>query len=277
MASEPLAKECTMNRIDQAFAACRAENRKALVAFISAGDPDLDVTERLLHALTKAGADVIELGVPFSDPMADGPTIQAASQRALAAGTTLPKILEVARRFRERAATPLVLFSYYNLIFRYGVERLATQSAKAGIDGWLVVDLPAEESAEVRPALVRHGLHWIALAAPTTPAERLPLLLEGAGGFVYYITVTGVTGARNALPSNLVDHVACLKQATDLPVVAGFGISTPDMARKIAAHVDGVVVGSKIIDLLSGADTPAAGVERAAGFVHDLSTALRGG
>jgi len=265
-----------MNRIDRAFTVCRAENRKALVAFVSAGDPDLDVTEKLLPALAASGADVIELGVPFSDPMADGPTIQAASRRALAAGTTLPRILEMVQRFRKRSDTPLVLFSYYNLIFRYGVDRLAAESADAGIDGWLVVDLPAEESSEVRPALVRNGLHWIALAAPTTPAERLSLLLEGAGGFVYYITVTGVTGARNALPSDLVDHVTCLKQATALPVAAGFGISSPEMARKVAAHVDGVVVGSKIIDLLSGADSPDAGIKRAAAFVHDLADALRG-
>ncbi len=265
-----------MNRIDRAFAACRREGRKALVTFISAGDPSLEVSASLLTALAGAGADVIELGVPFSDPMADGPTIQAASQRALAAGTTLARVLDLARRFRQASDVPLVLFSYYNLIFRYGVDRLAADSAEAGVDGWLVVDLPVEESVEVRPALERNRLHWIALVAPTTPPERLAFLLEGTGGFVYCITVTGVTGARNDLPSDLMAHTARVKEATDLPVVAGFGISSPEMARRVAAHVDGVVVGSRIIDLLAGAASPEAGVQRAAAFTRGLAAALRG-
>lgn len=242
-----------MNRIDRTFAGLQAEGKKALVIFVSAGDPDLNVTERLLLNAAEAGADVIEIGVPFSDPMADGPTIQAASQRALAAGTTLPGILEMIGRVRARIETPLVLFSYYNVLFQYGVERLARDSARLGVDGWLVVDVPAEEADEVRPSLAEHGLHWITLLAPTTPRERAAELLAGATGFVYYITVTGVTGARTGLPQDLQAHLDEVKSLTELPVVAGFGISSADMARNVARHADGVVVGSALIQIMAQA------------------------
>ena len=265
-----------MNRIDRTFTALRAEEKKALVIFVSAGDPDLGVTERLLLEVADAGADVIEIGVPFSDPMADGPTIQAASQRALAAGTTLAGVLEMIGRVRGRIETPLVLFSYYNVLFHYGVEELARDSAVAGVDGWLVVDVPAEEAEEVRPALGEHGLHWITLLAPTTPAERVRELLTGAGGFVYYITVTGVTGARSGLPQDLQSHLDEVKSLTDLPVVAGFGISGPDMARNVARHADGVVVGSALVQILAGTDGKGvdAALAEAAGFVRGLADAL---
>jgi len=264
-----------MNRIDQTFAACRDEARKALVMFVSAGDPSLSVSEALIEAIAEAGADVIEIGVPFSDPMADGPTIQAASQRALAAGATLPGILDMTRRLRARIATPMVLFSYYNVIMQYGVEKLAQDSKEAGIDGWLVVDVPSEEAAEVRPFIEPHDLHWITLLAPTTGQERARKLLGEASGFVYYITVTGVTGARDKLPENLVSDLAQVKAASPVPVVAGFGISSPDMARQVAAHADGVVVGSALIQILAKAPNPDQGVADCAEFVAALAAALR--
>ena len=265
-----------MNRIDRTFGALQAEGKKALVIFVSAGDPDLGVTERLLLGVAEAGADVIEIGVPFSDPMADGPTIQAASQRALAAGTTLAGILEMIGRLRSRIETPLVLFSYYNVLFQYGVEKLARDSAAAGVDGWLVVDVPAEEAEEVRPALGEHGLHWVTLLAPTTPVERVRELLTGATGFVYYITVTGVTGARSGLPQDLRSHLDEVKSLTDLPVVAGFGISSPDMARDVARHADGVVVGSALIQIVAEAGEKGVdgALAEAVGFVRGLADAL---
>ena len=265
-----------MNRIDAVFQNCRREHRKALVIFITAGAPSLDVTRTLIPALAEAGADVIELGVPFSDPMADGPTIQTASQRALAAGTTPAGVIEAARDARTRAPdVALVLFSYYNVLLQYGLEQAAADSAKSGIDGWLVVDLPAEHEAEVRPFLEPYGIHRIPLVAPTTPPERFPTVLAGAGGFVYYITVTGVTGARKTLPEDLKEHVAALRKATDLPVAAGFGISSPEMARSVARWTDGVVVGSAVIDRLHSCADPEAGVSAAAGFVRSLARALR--
>ncbi len=262
------------NRIDQTLEECRSAGRKALVIFVSAGAPTLETTAALLRRLAEAGADVIELGVPFSDPMADGPTIQAASQEALAGGVTLPDVLDLARGFRKTSSVPLVLFSYYNVIFRYGVSCLAADSAAAGIDGWLVVDLPYEEAGEVRPALRKNGLHWIALAAPTTPASRLENLLKTASGFVYYITVTGVTGARAELPEDIAGKLDRVRTLSPVPVVAGFGISTPDMAAAVAAHADGIVVGSKVIDLLRSAPTPEQGIEAAGQFVSSLRKAL---
>ena len=263
-----------MNRIDRTFRSCREQGRKALVIFLSAGDPTLADSEELAAAVAEAGADVIEVGVPFSDPMADGPTIQAASQRALAAGATLPGILDMVRRLRERTDVPLVLFSYYNVIMQYGVERLAEDSAAAGVDGWLVVDVPAEEAAEVRPQMTASGLHWITLIAPTTPRERTAKLLQGAEGFVYYITVTGVTGARSTLPQDLAVHLEEIRAATDVPVVAGFGISSPEMARQVAAHADGVVVGSALVQTMADAKDADAGVAACAELVRSLAAAL---
>lgn len=263
-----------MNRIDETFARCRQQGHKALVMFVSAGDPTLEVTEELIPAIAAAGADVIEVGVPFSDPMADGPAIQAASQRALASGTTLRKILAMVSRIRERVDTPMVLFSYYNVIMQYGVEALARDSAAAGIDGWLVVDVPAEEADEVRPSVVQHGLHLIQLLAPTTPRERAAKLLADATGFVYYITVTGVTGARDALPDDLSEHLQTIRALTPVPVVAGFGISSPEMARTVAEHADGIVVGSALIQLLAQADDRGQGVKACRDFVSALAAVL---
>jgi tryptophan synthase alpha chain len=248
-----------------------------LVVFVSAGAPDLDTTAELLRILAENGVDIVELGAPFSDPMADGPTIQAASLEALSRGVTLRDLLRLAGEFRKTSQTPLVLFSYYNVLFRYGVPHLAADSAAAGIDAWLVVDLPFEEAGEVRPALVEHGLHWIALVAPTTPRERLTRLLKEVGGFVYYITVTGVTGARNALPADIAARLEEVRALSPVPVVAGFGISSPDMAARVGRFADGIVVGSKVIDLLRSAPSPREGLAAVRDFVAGLRRALDAG
>ena len=264
--------------LETVFATCRRQQRKALVVYVCAGDPALACTERLLPRLAAAGADIIELGVPFSDPMADGPVIQAASQRALHGGASLDGILAMARRLKETLTAPVVLFSYYNVLMQYGVERLARDSAAAGIAGWLVVDLPAEEAAEIAPALDQAGLCRIPLVAPTTPAGRLGKVLGGAaaGGFVYYITVTGVTGARQDVPSDLAQNLDQVRAQTALPVVAGFGVASPETARLVAAHADGVVVGSALVKLMAEAPDDDARIEAAAQFVASLAAALRG-
>lgn len=263
--------------LDAQFDRCRRENRKALVAYVTAGDPDLKTTEALLPELEKAGADVLELGVPFSDPMADGPVIQEACQRALAAGTTLPAILDMMRRLhaQRKITIPVVLFSYYNVLLQYGLEKLAADSAAAGVSGWLVVDVPAEEAAEIEPVLARHGLCRIPLLAPTTPPERAAALVRDAKGFVYYITVTGVTGTRRELPPDLAEKLATLRRLSPVPVAAGFGVSSPEQARLVAAHADGVVVGSAIVKALAQAASPVQGVAAAAALVRDLAAALR--
>ncbi|NLF16572.1 MAG: tryptophan synthase subunit alpha [Lentisphaerae bacterium] len=264
-----------MNRIDAAFKACRRDRRKALVAFLTAGDPDLDATAEIVPALAAAGADIIELGVPFSDPMADGPTIQESSQRALAAGTTLDGILECVRRLRRQTQVPLVLFSYYNVIFRHGLDRLAAEAAAAGVDGLLLVDVPLEELDEVRPSCRQAGLPLIRLVAPTTPPERLERICRDAEGFVYCITVTGVTGARAALPADLAAELARARAASPVPVVAGFGIASPEMARTVAAHADGVVVGSALVKCLAGPGGRAERIAAGAAFIASLAEALR--
>ena len=263
-----------MNRIDHAFERCRHEGRKALVTFVCAGDPDLGTSARLVTAIAQAGADIVELGVPFSDPMADGPTIQEASQRALAAGTTLAGVLDLVRTVRSQSEVPLVLFSYYNVVFQFGVERLAMAAAEAGVDGILLVDVPFEELAEVEPALARRGLPVIRLVAPTTPPERVARITAGARGFIYYITVTGVTGARRDLPDDLAAQLDRVRALSPVPVVAGFGIAAPEQARAVAAHADGVVVGSALVQRLAGAASADAGIEACRRFVAELAEAL---
>lgn len=264
-----------MNRIDQTFETCRAKGRKALVMFVSAGDPDLNATEQLIREIVAAGTDIVEIGVPFSDPMADGPVIQAASQRALASGTTLRGILAMVRRLRATGVqAPFVLFSYYNVLFRHGMKALAADAAAAGVDGMLVVDVPFEEMGEILPDLTANGLHLIRLVAPTTPAERAKHILADATGFVYTITVTGVTGTRSELPAELSGLLARMRQASPVPVVAGFGISSPEQARIVAREADGVVVGSALVKRMAEAKTPAAGIADCAEFVRSLAAVL---
>jgi len=236
-----------MNRIDARMEALRAAGRKGFVAFLTAGDPEPVQSEADIRAALDHGVDILELGVPFSDPTADGPVIQAASLRAVAQGMNLEKVLDLVRRLRQDYDQPIVLFGYVNLFFRYGYERLARDAAAAGVDGILVVDLPYEERGEIAGHLAAHGLHRIALAAPTTPTERLRLILSDAGGFVYYIMVTGVTGARQSVREDLGSRLAVLRSVTDLPVAVGFGVSDGSQAAAVAAAADAVVVGSALI------------------------------
>ncbi len=263
-----------MNRIDQVFEQCRASGRMALIPFLTAGDPSLEVTEKVIMQFVQNGADLIELGVPFSDPMADGPTIQDACERALKSGVKLADILQLAARLRGRGVqTPFVLFSYFNMIHHYGVEKLARDCKGVGIDAWLTVDVPVEEVDEVKPHLDAYGLHWIALVAPTTPEDRLQRILKKAGGFIYYITVTGVTGARVDLPDDVEQHLRLIRGHTQIPVAAGFGISSPEMVRALRGKADAVVVGSKIIKTLHGEKTIEEGVAAVGALVKKLSEA----
>ena len=240
-----------MSAISETFARCRAEGRAAFVPFLVAGDPDLDTTGRLLVALARAGADAIEIGVPFSDPIADGPVIQAAGQRALAAGATLERILATIARVRGRLGVPLVLFSYANPILVHGAARFAEQAAASGVDGVLIVDLPPEEAAvEVSPALAEQGLDRILLLAPTSGPERIDLVAKAGSGFVYYVSRTGVTGEREALADELPRQLRAVRRRLRLPVVVGFGISTPAQVAAVAPLADGVVVGSALVRLL---------------------------
>jgi tryptophan synthase alpha chain len=255
-----------MRRLERTFERLRAEKRKALVGFLMAGDPDMAASERRCRTALENGVDILELGMPFSDPTADGPVIQAAGQRALAAGATLPGVLKLARRLRRDFDAPLVLFGYVNLIFNRGYERVCREAADAGIDAMLVVDLPFEESGELRAQLDRRRLDFIALIAPTTTEDRLRTILADARGFVYYIMVKGVTGARAALAPDVAEHLTRLRRHTRLPVAAGFGVSSGRQAREAARHADGVVVGSALIK--------AAEENRLAAFVRELRGAL---
>jgi tryptophan synthase alpha chain len=239
-----------MGRIGARFAGRRAEGRPAFVAFLTAGDPSLDRTVEAAVELDRAGADVLELGVPFSDPLADGPVIQRASERALARGVTLPKVLEAVRRIRERSDLPLLLFSYYNPLLQHGLERLAGEAKAAGVDGVLVTDLPPEEAAEWIAAARAAGLDTVFLASPTSPPERLERVAGASRGFVYAISRTGVTGERRALSADARPLVERLRALTDVPVALGFGLSTPEQVREAAAVADGVVVGSALVRFL---------------------------
>jgi tryptophan synthase alpha chain len=237
-----------MTRIDDTFARLRDEGKKAFVSYIMAGDPDLETSLAVLKGLPEAGVDIIELGIPFTDPMADGPTIQLAGQRALEGGQTLQKTLDMVAEFRKGDnATPIVLMGYYNPIYSRGVDKFLVDAAAAGVDGLIVVDLPPEEDAELCLPAQAAGLNFIRLATPTTDAKRLPKVLQNTSGFVYYVSVTGITGAAAAQAGEVAPEVARIKQSTDLPVIVGFGITTPDAAQTIASVADGCVVGSAIV------------------------------
>ena len=238
-------------RLDRKFAALQSENRKAFIAFVTAGDPDPETSFSILSGLPAAGADIIELGMPFTDPMADGPSIQAASQRALKAGQTLEKTLAMVARFRaEDDTTPVVLMGYYNPIFIYGVDRFIADAVAAGVDGLIIVDLPREEDSELCLPAMQGGLNFIRLATPTTDAARLPDVLKNTSGFVYYVSITGITGSTAPDVSKVSDSVARIKRHTDLPVAVGFGIRTREQAGAIASVADGAVVGSALVDII---------------------------
>lgn len=271
----------TQTRIDVRFAELRKQNRPALVTFISAGDPDLATSEKILAGLPQAGADVIELGMPFSDPMADGPAIQASSQRALKAGQTMIKTLEMVRRFRQSDSdTPIVLMGYYNPIYVYGNARFVDEAKAAGVDGLIVVDVPPEADDELCLPAVHAGLNFIRLATPTTDAKRLPAVLKNTSGFVYYVSITGITGAAAPVANDVHNQVKRIKGQTDLPVVVGFGVKTGDQAKAIAKGADGVVVGSALVSAIekslnSDGKATAATAKAVLEMVENLSAALR--
>ncbi|WP_425044635.1 tryptophan synthase subunit alpha [Primorskyibacter sp. S87] len=257
-----------MTRIDAKFAELKAQGKKAFVAYVMAGDPDFDTSLEIVKGLPGAGVDVIELGLPFTDPMADGPTIQLAGQRALEAGMTLDRTLEMARRFRETDnTTPIVMMGYYNPIYSRGVDTFLAQATEAGIDGLIVVDLPPEEDSELCLPAQKAGLNFIRLATPTTDDKRLPRVLQNTSGFVYYVSITGITGAAEAQSGDVGPEVARIKSATDLPVIVGFGINTPEKSRAIAEIADGAVVGSAIVSQI-GAGKP---VPEVLAFVRSLA------
>jgi len=257
-----------MSRIDAKFAELNAAGRKAFVSYVMAGDPDFDTSLELVKGLPDAGVDIIELGLPFTDPMADGSTIQLAGQRALAGGMTLNKTLALAKAFRETDdTTPIVLMGYYNPIYSHGVDAFLTDAKAAGIDGLIVVDLPPEEDSELCIPAQAAGLNFIRLATPTTDDKRLPKVLQNTSGFVYYVSITGITGAAQAEAGDVGPEVARIKASTDLPVIVGFGITTPERAHEIAEIADGCVVGSAIVaELASGKS-----VTDVLGFVKSLS------
>ncbi len=245
-------------RIDAKFAALKAAGKKAFVSYVMAGDPDYERSLEVVRGLPAAGVDIIELGLPFTDPMADGPTIQLAGQRALEAGMTLERTLEMARAFREGDdTTPIILMGYYNPIYSRGVDTFLADAKAAGIDGLIVVDLPAEEDSELCIPAQAAGLNFIRLATPTTDAKRLPRVLQNTSGFVYYVSITGITGSAEAEATNVGPEVARIKDATDLPVIVGFGINTPEKSRAIASVADGAVVGSAIVSKIAAGDSVA--------------------
>lgn len=241
--------EYIMSRLTERLTTLRQQSSKALVTFITAGDPDLSGTEEMVSLLDRAGADILELGMPFSDPMADGPTIQLSSERALAAGTNLTGVLATVKRARLHSQIPIVLMGYLNPIYAYGYERFCRDAAEAGVDGVLLVDLPPEEAEELLPHADRHGLDIIFLLTPTSDAARISRVNKLGRGFVYYVTVTGVTGARQTVSNSLSAELSTIMHKVSLPVMAGFGISTPQQAAEVAALADGVVVGSAIVRL----------------------------
>lgn len=270
-----------MTRIDKKFAALKREGRAGLVTFITAGDPDYDTSLAMLKALPAAGADIVELGMPFSDPMADGPAIQASSLRALRAGQTMKKTLSMVREFRkEDQTTPIVLMGYYNPIYVYPVDRFVADAGDAGADGLIIVDLPPEEDEELRPAAAAAGLSVIRLATPTTDARRLPAVLTNTSGFVYYVSIAGITGTAAPDVGSVGAHIERIKAHTDLPIAVGFGVKTPEQVRNLARIAEGVVVGSAIVSAIAASlDTSGrATVEtkrEMLGLVERLSTALR--
>jgi tryptophan synthase alpha chain len=247
-----------MNRIDAHFSRLRATGRKAFVPYITAGDPTLARTRQLILALADAGADVIELGVPFSDPLADGKTNQASAERALLQHVTLAQVIALVADVRTAVSTPIVFYSYANLLCQYGFAKFARDAAAAGVDGVLVLDMPPEESAELHAALQAERLHMIFLVAPTSTPERIRMICARAGGFIYYVSRTGVTGERSDVAVDLREHIALIRACTTLPIAVGFGISTPAQVAEIAAVADGVVVGSALVRRIGeGGDTDA--------------------
>jgi tryptophan synthase alpha chain len=266
-------------RIDRRFAELREEGRPALVTFITAGDPDYAASLEILRGLPRAGADLIELGMPFSDPMADGPAIQQAGQRALKGGQTLAKTIEMVREFRQGdRTTPIILMGYYNPIYIYGNERFLDDAGKAGIDGLIIVDLPPEADDEICLPARSHNINFIRLAAPTTDERRLPRVLQNTSGFVYYVSITGITGSATPDPAKVAASVRRIKASTDLPVAVGFGVKNAEQARIIGQTADGVVVGSALVSAIADSlDAKGMATDITVKTVHNLVSELAGG
>ena len=266
-----------MSRLQNRFAELKAENRAALVTFITAGDPDYATSLSILKGLPDAGADVIELGMPFTDPMADGPAIQLANIRALAGKQGMQQTLQMVREFRAgNQSTPLVLMGYYNPIFVYGVERFISDAKEAGVDGLIVVDLPPEHNDELCEPAQSAGIDFIRLTTPTTDDDRLPTVLAGSSGFVYYVSVAGVTGAGAATMDHVEEAVTRLRRHTDLPLCIGFGIRTPEHAAEVAKRAEGAVVGSALIDKIAEAKSPQQAIDGVLGLCRELAEGVRG-
>lgn len=265
-------------RIERAFAAAKAQNRPALVTFVMGGDPDLATGQAILNALPQAGADVIELGMPFSDPMADGVAIQLGGQRALASGQTLLGVLGMVEDFRRNNdTTPIVLMGYYNPIYIFGVEKFLAAAKEAGVDGFIIVDLPAEEDAEFCIPALSAGLNFIRLTTPTTDDNRLPVVLENTSGFVYYVSMTGITGAAIKSRSAVGEAVERIKSHTDLPVAVGFGIKSAEDAAEIGKYADGIVVGTVLVDAVGKSLVDGKASDKTVAAVRDLVADLAAG
>lgn len=260
-----------MNRIDQKFRDLKLSGKKAFIAFITAGDPDLETTVDLVLAFEKVGVDIVELGLPFSDPLADGPTIQAASQRSLLAGTTIPKIFEAVRQIRKSSQIPIALMTYYNPVFHFGEERFIKAAKAAGVDGVIVPDLPPEEAKGLIAVSRKENMSTVFFLSPTTTDLRVGKIVKASTGFIYYVSLTGVTGTAQGLPSDMIQRIKKIKRATTKPVCVGFGVSTAAQVRSIKAVADGVIVGSAIIKEIERHQDSAAMVPLIAKFVKDLN------
>ena len=264
-----------MNRIDQRFARLRHDGRKGFIAYIGAGDPDLETTRRLALAFDSARVDVLELGVPFSDPLADGLVNQLAAQRGLDSGTTPPKVFETISAIRRDSQIPIVLYVYFNLLHRCGLDRFIQAAAASGVDGLLVLDLPPEESGKYETLMRAASLSVIYLVAPTTPEERIEMIVKRGGGFVYYISREGVTGMQDKVAANIAQMTARIRTHTSLPVAVGFGISNPEQARLVAEHAEAIVVGSAIVNQIAEGGRDPGLVEKTARFVKSLVDAIK--
>jgi tryptophan synthase alpha chain len=264
-----------MNRIEECFARLKREGKKGFIVYIGAGDPNLDATRKLALAFDKAGVDILELGVPFSDPLADGLVNQLAAQRGLESGATPPKVLETVAAIRKQSQIPIVLYIYFNLIHRVGVERFIADAARAGVDGMLVLDLPPEESADYETLMRKAGLCHIYLVAPTTPDDRIELIVKRGSGFIYYISREGVTGMQAQVAANLAQQVAKIRTHTDLPVAVGFGISNPEQAGLVARSSDAVVVGSAVVNQIAQHGKSPELVAKVSAFVKSLADAVK--
>jgi len=262
-------------RLEATFKRLGERGEKALITFITAGDPDIPTTKEIILALEKSGADIIELGVPFSDPMADGPTIQASSERAVAKGVHLSDVLALVKDLRRQTEVPIVLFGYYNPVFNYGLKKFASQASRAGVDGVLIVDLPAEEADELKGELDSVGIDLIFLLTPTSDEGRIKLMARKGSGFLYFVSVTGVTGAREAVSRDVRKYVEKVRRFTSLPVGVGFGISNAKQAGEVCAYSDGVIVGSAIVSLIARHSGSKSLIKKVSGFVKELKDGIR--